>query len=154
AVGTKDLVLTMEAGFTITGWIFDPDGKPVAQLQIQANPVDAQGGRVSGTQAMTDQDGRFTLAGLGPGDYRIEVPPWGGSNQAWVLDSKTTYPAGTADLRLTVTKGVTISGVMVDDTGAPLNQSWVMATSKKGAQKYGQSRGDGTFEIPALETGE
>ena len=155
AVGTKDLRFTMEMGLSITGVINDPDGRPVSQLQIQAMPVDSQNGQVQGTGAMTDQDGRFTLAGLAAGDYRLEVPQWGGPNQAWVLDAKMNYPAGTTDLRLTVTKGVTISGVLVDEGGAAVAQGWVSAGTKKGGNpKYSQPKADGTWEIAGLESGE
>jgi hypothetical protein len=72
-----------------------------------------------------------------------------------VLDTRTTYPAGTVDLRLAVSKGVTISGTLVDEAGAPLaGQAWVHAMSKKGGQKYSQPKTDGTFEIAGLENGE
>jgi 5-hydroxyisourate hydrolase-like protein (transthyretin family) len=155
AVGTKDLRFTMEMGLSITGVINDEGGRPVAQLQVQAMPVDSQGGQAQGANAMTDQEGHFTLSGLAAGDYRLEVPQWGGPNQAWVLDGKTTYPAGTADLRLTVGKGVTISGVLLDDSGAGITQGWVSATTKKGGNpKYSQPKSDGVWEIAGLESGE
>ena len=155
AVGTKDLVLTLEAGLSITGAVFDPDGRPVSQLQIQATPVDSQGGKAQGSSAMTDQEGKFAIAGLAPGDYRLEVPQWGGPNQAWVIDGTTPYAAGTTNLRINVSKGVTITGVLLDDSGTGLAQGWVTATSKKGGQpKYAQPKGDGTFEIAGLEGGE
>jgi protocatechuate 3,4-dioxygenase beta subunit len=155
AVGTKDLRFTMETGLAITGVVNDPDGRPVSQLQIQAQPVDTQGGQAQGGGAMTDNEGRFTISGLAPGDYRFDVPQWGGPNQAWVLDAKQPVQAGTSDVRLTVGKGVTISGVLLDESGAAITQGWVSAFTKKGGNhKYAQPKPDGAWEIAGLEAGE
>lgn len=154
-VGTKDLRFTMEMGLAITGIVNDPDGRAVPQLQIQAQPVDNQGGQAQGGSAMTDNEGRFTISGLAPGDYRFDVPQWGGPNQAWVLEAKSPVPAGTSDVRLTVGKGVTISGTLVDESGTGLTQGWVTAYTKKGGNhKYAQPKPDGAWEIAGLEAGE
>jgi uncharacterized GH25 family protein len=151
AVGTKDLAIVMEAGMSISGVVNDADGRPIVQMAIQA--VQVGGGNGSGN-GYTDQEGKFTISGLASGTYRLEVPQWGGSNQAYVLDLTQTYAAGTTGLRLVAGKGVTISGVVVDEAGSPVGGGYVSAASSKGGGKFAQVKNDGTFEIGGLEAGQ
>ncbi len=149
AVGTKDLAVVMETGLSISGVVTDVDGRPIAQLAVQAQQLN---GSASGN-GYTDADGKFTVAGLAAGTYRLQVAQWGGPNQSYVFEGTPTCDAGTADLRLVATKGVTISGAFVDEAGAAVGGGFVSATAK-GSQKFAQGKGDGTFEIVGLEAGQ
>ena len=153
-VGTKDLEIVMQEGFAIAGVLVDPDGKPLSQVALQAAPAEPRPGEEEGGNGWTDQQGRFTISGLAPGNYKLTVAPWGGSNQGWVIDGAQTYAAGANGLRIVAGRGVTISGVLVDDTGKPVAGGWINATAKKDTQPRGtQSKEDGTFEVSGLETG-
>jgi 5-hydroxyisourate hydrolase-like protein (transthyretin family) len=57
-------------------------------------------------------------------------------------------------VRLVATKGVTISGVFVDDAGQPVGGGFVSAVTKAGGQKYTQGKADGTFEIAGVQAGQ
>jgi iron complex outermembrane recepter protein len=53
------------AAQAITGVVRDEEGRPLARAHVVALP----GARV----ALTDEDGRFRLGGIGAGEYRVEV---------------------------------------------------------------------------------
>ena len=99
-------------------------------------------------------DGKFNLAGLSAGTYRIEIPSWGGGqSRGYVLDAVPPVAAGTQDLRLTAGKGLTIGGVVLDEAGHGVAGGWVTASTKSGGGFSGQIKGDGTFEIAGVAPG-
>jgi uncharacterized GH25 family protein len=152
AVGTEDAEVVLDDGLSITGVVVGPGDKPVGQIALQAAPAEPGAADMNGTNAWTDMQGKFTLSGLAPGAYRITVAPWGGSNQGWVLESNDAVQAGASGVRLTVVKGVSISGTVVDESGKPIAGASVNAGSAKGGQwRFSQSKEDGSFEVSGLE---
>jgi hypothetical protein len=82
-------------------------------------------------QGMTDQDGRFVLNGLAPGEYRVDVQKTGFAS---LMDPSTrprtyTVAAGQALDNITVVlqKGAVISGKVLDQKGEPVTDARVMA---------------------------
>lgn len=154
AVGAKDLEIVMEDGLSITGVVVDERGGPVSQLSLQIIPVDDGAKNAQQSNGWTDQDGKFTAGGLVAGNYRIEVAQWGGPNQGYVIDPPVIAAAGTAGLRIVVTKGISITGSVTDEAGRPIDNVSLYAMSKKGGHRPAQAKGDGTFEISGLQSGE
>jgi len=92
----------------ITGRIVDPDGRPVANASTHAF---SQSVRSGSSHAFTDDDGRFELGPLAPGDWALHVRAKGhpefrsdpralAANFAWDLGTLTLQRGGTARLRL------------------------------------------------------
>lgn len=65
--------LQLEAGFSLSGTLFDPDSQPVAGIDVS---VSGDGG---GGQATTDENGAYTITGLLESWYTFEVRPPAGS---------------------------------------------------------------------------
>ncbi len=154
AVGAKDVEIVLENGLSITGVVVDERGSPVSQLSLQVVPVDPQSPNVQQSSGWTDHEGKFTAGGLLAGSYRIEVAQWGGPNQGYVIDPPLTAAAGTTGLRIVVSKGISITGSVLDDAGRAVDNVSVHASSKKGGHRPGQTKSDGTFEIAGLQAGE
>jgi len=60
----------------ITGLVVNEEtGKPIAKLHLTAVRVDPRMGgfALGGTDATTDSDGQFTVNGLAPGEYAVEI---------------------------------------------------------------------------------
>lgn len=69
--GTKlELTVTLRQEYAVSGSVIDGGGQPVAGAQ-----VNVRGGRggvgIRGAQAVTDAEGRFTVAALGPGTHTL-----------------------------------------------------------------------------------
>src|SRR6185295_4940075 len=99
AVGTKDLEIVLDEGLSVSGVVVDEAGKPVAQMAIEVQrisgeshtgAVDEDGDSMS---AWTDGAGKFTVAGLSTGTYRVLVARWG-DNQGYVFAQKDPVQAG------------------------------------------------------------
>ncbi len=54
---------------TIHGRVLDPEGKPFAGVEVSLDP------NITADNAITDQEGRFTLADLRPGSYLLIARP-------------------------------------------------------------------------------
>ena len=145
-----DLTMELVPTARISGVVFDPEGKPMPQatVNLTAKSIDLSDfmsailGRVSGR---TGADGKFTLAGVAPGDYTINVranPPGpkpqtpagspnavdfamlamsGGGGSLWASDSVSVTGRDVDNVTLHLAKGLTVSGKIVfeSDTRPP-----------------------------------
>ena len=68
--GSLEIVLRPNPG-QVTGNVVDATMKPVAGVQVVLIPDRTRDRQDHYTTAGTDQEGRFTLRGITPGDYRI-----------------------------------------------------------------------------------
>jgi protocatechuate 3,4-dioxygenase beta subunit len=150
SVGAKDVEVMLDEGLSITGVVLGPGDAPVGQIALQA--VSATPGESNGSSnCWADAQGKFTLSGLAPGTYRISVAPWGGPNQGWVMEQGDAIQAGATGVRLRVSKGVTITGVVLDEAMKPIAGASVSVSDAKGGGWRGaQSKADGTFEVSGL----
>jgi protocatechuate 3,4-dioxygenase beta subunit len=152
AVGTNNVEIALEEGLAISGVVVDGEGKPVANSYLFCTMSSADGKSRQTRNAMTDAGGAFTVGGLDPGDCSFTLQP--GMNGALVLQNGDKVAAGSRDVRLVATKGLTITGTVVDESGAPVKSATLNASAKTGGRGgYAQSHDDGTFEIGGLATG-
>ncbi|HEX5217563.1 MAG TPA: carboxypeptidase regulatory-like domain-containing protein [Vicinamibacterales bacterium] len=151
-----DLTMELVPTARISGVVFDPDGTPMPQatVSLAASTIDQSDiasailRRVGGR---TDADGKFTLAGIAPGDYTINVranPPGqkpqtpagspsvvdfamlamsAGGGSLWASDSVSVAGRDIDNVTLRLAKGLTISGKIVfeSDTRPPGDASRV-----------------------------
>ena len=144
--------LALQRGAVITGRIVDQSGRPVAEARVAAmRRLPVPGGRLgmAGSPSTTNDLGEFRLYGLAAGEYVIQAAPRfegpvspAGAQRPSVL--APTFYGGTTDpataLPVTVATGQTvseivfgllpvpafqISGVVVDDAGAPVVDAMV-----------------------------
>jgi hypothetical protein len=138
-----------------TGRVVDASG-PVSGISVTAY-------RVAGltvdydaaAYATTSEDGTFSVGGLAPGTYRVDFRDYRvtaslapTTRSSIIVTDGGTTPLGDELLPL----GGTITGTLVDQTGAPLTDTWVSASADVG---YGSARTDsnGAFTIASLPAG-
>ena len=129
-VGGKDFQL--ELGATISGTVVDDAGQPIANLQV--NLYDAACGSNGQGSSSTDANGVYTIRGLLPGSYYVEVSTWsmGYLTEWWAAGASvqgcnnaepvTVDTAGqiinSKDFQLEL--GATVSGRVIDSAGTPI----------------------------------
>jgi protocatechuate 3,4-dioxygenase beta subunit len=115
----ENLVLTLQPGMTITGRLNFEGTSPVpadlTRIRVSAVPVDMAGPAreiASPAPGRVDANGRFTLAGVVPGRYRITAS----GGQGWTLASSTISGQDTLDFPLEMKPSQNLSGVTVTFT--------------------------------------
>jgi hypothetical protein len=141
-------------GVPVTGVVVDKDTEqPVPAAHVSARlhaptPANPMGGAGS---AAAGADGRFALE-LEPGEYRVQAFAPG-----YASDTQEVSVAGggaTQELRLTLSRGATISGQVVDAGGRPVGGVNIGALTAEGDGGSGaQSLPDGSFQIAGLTAG-
>jgi hypothetical protein len=107
--------------------------------------------------AVTDAAGRFAFDGLAAGTYRVRAGGGGGSPFVGVV--RSGVGAGTRDLRIELERGASISGRVVDPSGAtPTSRVSVFATPLEPGAAMGPSpsttmRQDGSFRLDGVRPG-
>jgi protocatechuate 3,4-dioxygenase beta subunit len=110
----------------ISGTVTDSSGKPAANgfLALQNRGADS-GPMIGGGGTMVRPDGTFQLTGISPGNYQLVVQTNMGSgpNSADSREVATLPLAVSAqdisDLRITTSKGITLSGHVTYEGGTP-----------------------------------
>jgi hypothetical protein len=166
------------SGSSVNGTVvfegLEPDAKPPA-VTITAWPVDTDHSPMLPTDiasTRTGNDRRFTLAGL-HGPRRIRVAR---ASQGWTLKAVRVSgqdvtddilpfgasPQSLNNVQVVMSKGATITGGALDDTGRPARDYVVAACSTDADRWYPRSRflgtgfakKDGSFSIPGLAPGD
>jgi uncharacterized GH25 family protein len=139
-------------GISASGVVVDESGAPVGDATIQA--VTGRGGR--GAQATSDKDGRFTVVGLEmSADSYFKAQK---SGLACPTFGPIDIPAeGRDDLRIVMTKAASVSGTVVDKSGAPVPKARVV-TMPVEQNRFGMPIADagnaGEFKVNGLAKGE
>jgi uncharacterized GH25 family protein len=140
---TEDFVL-MVADATVDGRVRDAAGFPVRGAQVT---IDSQDRHAGGRGAATDDNGRFSIAYLAAGTYRVEVthpefPAWHGQ----------VSTGGAAELTLPFGGG--IEGQVRDaHTSGPVAAARVAASGPGSAGREVATGADGAFSIAPLLAG-
>jgi protocatechuate 3,4-dioxygenase beta subunit len=135
---------------TVTGVVVDEaTDSPVANASIQARP--RQGSPGTPSHARTGVDGRFALE-LEPAEYTLSADQRTGYLPAEVAAS--VGPSGLSNVRIELSKGGLISGVVRQQDGQPAVDVSVSAGGTAASSRRATStRADGSFEIVGLADG-
>ena len=138
ATTTTGIDFSLLEGGSISGRVTRQiDGSPVANADIWANIYECCGG---GNGTRTGPDGNYTINGLLPGDYRVEVHPSGGGLVGEFYASTTDWNAATpvnvstatttVGIDFSLDGGGSISGrVTRESDGSPVANADVWANS-------------------------
>jgi len=163
---TQGLTLPMVPSGAIAGRVLGPDGEPAEDITVYVRGKSGQLG------SQTDEQGRFRVAGLLPGSYRLEAPPltwaqpsrppefrsdgplpthWGAARYPGAIEVQAGTETANIEVRLTRTPIVRVSGRVTGFT-----QGAAIALSVNGL--FGgfsdNAKADGTFAWWSLDPGE
>lgn len=100
---TTGIRFGLAEGGSISGTVLDGDGRPISGLWVHAAPIEAG---LPDNGGQTGLDGRYTIHGLVPGDYRVET---GGGEYAFErFDDRTDWRLADP---VTVAVGQTTPGI-------------------------------------------
>lgn len=140
-----DVVLELVPTVTVRGRVIrDDDESPVAGAHVGLELV---GRPVRLPDAVSQDDGTFTIAGVPVGLVRVDAAPWD-----LVSPDAVTLTAPAADLTLRVAPTASIRG-KVTARGAPVAGARVYTTTGN-ARAFDQTAPDGTFLLEGLPAGE
>ena len=158
----------MMPGGTVTGVITGPTGEPVPDAWVvldQGYPGRAGPGEGRYT-AQTDLDGRYTIAGVPPGDHKAFAYAsfWGSLAPEWSGNALTQGTASTfrvkalrsAQFDAALAPAAGLSGTVVDASGAPVYDSMIGLVYDAEGQYVGDFEvygGDNDFTSTALPAG-
>lgn len=160
----QDLVLRMGQGGVVSGLVQWPDGRPVEGARVEVEQAQEESDLFvsfgSESSAKSDKDGRFQITGLGGGTCTVRArarPPREkvegrtglrsrlGSSRGpyWRVTLEDVLPSG-SELVLVLSKGGTVSGRVVDDTGAAVEKFKVRVVEPGSGNFYGFGTNQGT----------
>ncbi|HEX6812443.1 MAG TPA: sigma-70 family RNA polymerase sigma factor [Planctomycetota bacterium] len=122
--GEQPVTLTLQRGATIHGRVVDQAGKPVAEATVATEPEADQDPMTA--RVRTDADGRYTLAGVTPGDAvvvtvasRTDRRGQGGAGNATA--TLRLEPGSTLEWNATFAAGNAFRGTLAMSDGSPFD---------------------------------
>ncbi|MCK6446820.1 MAG: carboxypeptidase-like regulatory domain-containing protein [Planctomycetes bacterium] len=163
----RRLEFTFGAGTTVRGTLRDPEGRPLADREVwrvaRRDHSDAfSTSDIHEATATTDADGRFEFPRVGAGTHWFgPAPSWRESEPAAGSGLvgrpvRRTLSASERDVEVELTAyvGLSISGTVVDQAGAPIAHA-VVTTQAPGVGALAAESGvDGSFVLGPLLPGE
>lgn len=147
-----EVVLQAAEGGRIAGRVYDREtGSGVGEVLLYANAPTGGGGR---RQATTGADGAYEFKGLAAGGYQVEYrkpegypnPRYEDPDRERLVTVDVAKVTGGVDFALS--RGLTISGRVVDESGKPVAEASISGDAVQGnAYDYVQSKSDGTFVL-------
>ncbi len=140
---------------TISGVVTDGEGNPLNDCRVFAQSVEDP---IDGGIGFTDIDGSYTTTSLAAGEYRLDVEcdgyiredckdpgGWDGRSPVTVIDGQDT-----PDINLCLGMGSSISGVVTDAQGNPIEGANVWASRGVGPENAVVTKPDGSYTITTL----
>jgi protocatechuate 3,4-dioxygenase beta subunit len=148
-----DVEVTLDAGVKLTGKVTGPDGAPLAGVSVRpdqspgANRVMRFDGVDNGT--ITDASGEYTLEALEAGEKTFTF-----TRQGYLTESRNVT-LGTSASRLDVqlTTGIRVTGTVVAESGGPVTDAIVTASSAGGGGRQARTDAGGNFQIEGVAPG-
>ncbi|MGE0435271.1 MAG: carboxypeptidase regulatory-like domain-containing protein, partial [Planctomycetota bacterium] len=143
---------TIDSGVQLRIQVVDDNGAAVPAASITVFVPDRYGDGNS-RYATTDNEGHATVGGLSSRPYSIRVYKEG------YADTEAEYnaTAGDSDLRLVLSKGNSLSGVVTGPDGKPVNGGGIILAHNREVRNGGHHRGtidrDGKYRIDNVEPG-
>jgi RNA polymerase sigma factor (sigma-70 family) len=160
ATGQKDLVITLSTsrGNYVEGRLVDASGAPVAGIGVAAI-IGEEGW--AGSSKASDAAGRFRVAGLSAGTYRLSLCKASKAPFVYYIPEPVMVTIAAdrpaTGIEVNVAEGASVSGRVVNAlTGAPFeNVDVVLSTPEKPSiKKPGRSDETGAYQVAALPIGE
>ena len=160
---TDGIDFALPPGGSISGLVTDLHGAPLANVPVYAERLDTRQVEMEKATTYTGSDGRYTLRGLGTGDYRAGLLLWNGTtyyypgtlNPDEATPVQVTQGQDTPDINFSVGTGGVVSGIVTDaGTGAPVQYAAVTVVDGLGlAVSWASSDAEGHYAALWIPTG-
>lgn len=147
----------------ITGRVTDTAGQPLAYLTLFAERIDGSRIMLEQFWGYTDTDGRYSITGLGTGDYRVGLLLWNGmvlyfggsTDPEEAVPVHVVQGVETPGVDFAVGTGGGVRGTVTDAaTGDPVEYAEVMVMDGMGMlYSWGGTTADGNYEALWLPPG-
>ncbi|MCC6796476.1 MAG: carboxypeptidase regulatory-like domain-containing protein [Candidatus Hydrogenedentes bacterium] len=148
---TTGVDFAVPPGLNLSGRVVDENGAPLAMVRVTSETNETR----EGESTRSDANGRWVHRGFSPGAVaKVSAQKTGYFAEA--IENVTIPEQGRSGVEIVMKLGGTISGVVVEQTGAFIKQTPVTATPAEinGAEpRRGWSRDDGAFTINGLSPG-
>jgi protocatechuate 3,4-dioxygenase beta subunit len=144
--------VTLELGLSITGRVSQLDGRPAvnAWVEVHRDGADEEQHEASGDESKTDPDGRFRVAALAAGRYRLI-----GHAQGAADGEPVVADAGTDGVEIRLAARLPIAGTVKFRDGRAAVGAKVTATPAGGGREHvARSGDDGAFRFDEVDPGE
>jgi len=138
----------MEKGLTLRGRVRGGDGDAVAGVSVS---LDASWWYHQDEEIVTDDNGAFVIESMRPGELSLEFTREGFARaRRKILLTEQSEP-----LEITLLRGKELVGLVVDESGSPVQEADVYASSTRGERSYDSARTDmqGKFTLDGLAEG-
>jgi large repetitive protein len=149
-----DVEVAMDTGGRLSGRVTGPDGSPLSGVSVREAGSNMGPARMmpgmEGT-ATTDPNGEYTIDAVDPGQQTFTF-----SRQGYMSEERTVTISGRdSRLDVTLTTGMTLTGIVVTDAGVPVADAIVGANSASDASFGRSDRSDagGNFTLTGLAPG-
>ena len=136
SAGASEPSPSRDAG--ISGRVYDKDtGKGITQAEVRAFCNECE---PKGANAVLDADGHYRFEGLPPGEYQVKVRsvegyPWT-RNEVPPLQVLVQAGIVAEDIDFAFSKGLSVSGRVLDPTGNPLAEASVSGSTRNNWHSY------------------
>ena len=150
-----EVTVELETGVKLTGKVTGPSGEALSGVTVSPEQS-SRGGRVMrfdtmGSTVVTDPRGEYTIEGLEPGEKTFSY-----ARSGFVTETRTVNLTG-KDVRSDVqlSSGLRVAGTVITDTGTPVGEALVRASSASdpGFGREARSDGGGNFQFEGLAPG-
>ena len=153
---SANVQIILQPGGTISGTVEFEGRGPLANARVtvspkSANPTERRSDTRVGRYVYTDLAGRFTVEGIGEGDWTVTTTHPDGAV------ARQDATAGTQDVQLVITPTLAISGIVVDEDDRPLARvrvSAIIPNGKNESRRTTNTDASGRFRIAQLEPGD
>jgi beta-lactamase regulating signal transducer with metallopeptidase domain/protocatechuate 3,4-dioxygenase beta subunit len=141
----------LETGLIVRGRVHDASGGPVKGAVVRASGTGPSERRGASGSGESEEDGRFVVAGLEKGAYRVTATAKGYAPSATV-----DADAGGTSIDIVLAPEGKITGTVVSETGEPLRDCRLSARSTSGTEggvAHATPSPNGRFEVGRIGSG-
>jgi hypothetical protein len=131
-----DMSLKPEKTVTVSGWVFDPAGKPATQAMVSIRPENLEELLSLQIPVMTDAQGKFEVKGVTPGSYILSATSFQQEGRSYSAEQPIDVAGESLRrVRLQLSAGVNLTGKLTvsGDVKVDLSQTWVYLSASDGS---------------------